>query len=62
VDRAGLGLVGPFYDDRDRDVPFFRPFPDGSLVGWHRDGQLKVPEGARALVSHPKMLRRSSSL
>jgi len=45
----GAGWWDRFYGDRDRDVPFFRPVPDESLVGWHRDGQVKVPAGARAL-------------
>jgi len=45
----GSGWWDRFYSDRDRGVPFFRPVPDESLVTWHRDGQLKVPAGGRAL-------------
>jgi len=44
----GSGWWDRFYDDRDRDVPFFRPVPDESLVGWHRDGKLRVPAGPRS--------------
>jgi len=45
----GSGWWDSFYGDRDRGVPFFRPVPDESLVTWHRDGQLTVPAGGRAL-------------
>lgn len=38
-----------FYDERDRDVPFFRAAPDESLVAWHADGRLQLPPGARVL-------------
>lgn len=38
-----------FYDDRDKDVPFFRPAPDESLVAWHRDRKIEGRPGARAL-------------
>jgi SAM-dependent methyltransferase len=47
--ERGSGWWDRFYEDRDRDVPFFRPVPDESLVGWHRDGLLRVRAGARAL-------------
>lgn len=36
-----------FYEDRDRDVPFFREAPDESLVSWHEAGLL--PAGGKAL-------------
>ncbi len=38
-----------FYADRDRDIPFFRPAPDESLVDWHRRGLLPPADGARAI-------------
>lgn len=36
-----------FYDDRAREVPFFRDAPDESLVAWHAAGL--VPSRGRAL-------------
>ncbi len=47
--RGGSDWWDGFYNDRDRDVPFFRPVPDESLVAWHRGGKLNLPGGARAL-------------
>ena len=38
-----------FYADRGRDVPFFRPDPDESLVAWHAGGRIAPRAGARAL-------------
>ncbi|GAB3598690.1 class I SAM-dependent methyltransferase [Angustibacter peucedani] len=43
----GAGWWDGFYDDRDRDVPFFRAAPDESLVRWHEAGLLAG--GGRAL-------------
>ena len=43
----GAGWWDGFYADRDREVPFFRPAPDESLVAWHHEGLLAA--GGRAL-------------
>lgn len=45
----GAAWWDDFYTDRGRSVPFFRPDPDESLVAWHEDGLLEVPDGGRAL-------------